>query len=136
MTRGLPEPIRQSRRRRCGECGCGVDVADPCARCPRGRWLPVFCAPPAAGGGGAGTELKGLLGRLGIEATGNCQCNVRAAEMDARGVEWCAENVEVITGWLREEAAARGWPFFAPGARVLVRRAIALARRRAQPAQG
>ena len=50
--------------------------------------------------------------------------------MDERGVAWCEANLEEITGWLREEATKRGLPFLDAAGRVLVRRAIANARRK------
>lgn len=136
MTRALPSPIIQSRRRRCAGCACEVDFSSPCARCPRGHWRPVFCDAPLPPSAGPGTELKRLLSRLGIQAAGNCQCNARAAEMDRRGPDWCEQNIEEVVAWLGEEAGARRLPFVAPAARFLIRRAIAQARRNAQPAQG
>jgi hypothetical protein len=49
--------------------------------------------------------------------------------MDARGVAWCADNVETIVGWLREESQRRKLPFIAPAARLLVKAAIKNARK-------
>ena len=86
-------------------------------------------APKPAGAGGAGTELKKLLGRIGIRSSPSCGCNARAREMDARGVAWCADNVETIVGWLREESQRRKLPFIAPAARLLVKAAIKNARK-------
>lgn len=94
---------------------------------PRAR---VFAAA------GPGTELKALLKYIGIVATPNCSCNARAAEMDRREAEtpgWCAENIETILDWLKEQADARGLPFIRMGAKVLVRRAISNARKKAAP---
>jgi hypothetical protein len=51
--------------------------------------------------------------------------------MDRQGVEWCEGNLETIVGWLREQAEARGLPFFDLAGRLLVRRAIQNARRNA-----
>lgn len=79
---------------------------------------------------GPGTELKKLLAAwLGIEATPGCSCNLRAAEMDRNGCDWCEDNIEVIVGWLSEEATKRRLPFVDAAGRLLVRRAIANARR-------
>lgn len=53
--------------------------------------------------------------------------------MDQREREepgWCAANLETIVGWLREEAEKRKLPFIDAAARLLVRRAIANARRK------
>ena len=55
--------------------------------------------------------------------------NRRAAEMDARGVEWCEQNIEVIVGWLREEAGKRGLPFVDMAGTALVKLAIRKAKK-------
>lgn len=92
--------------------------------------------PRAREPSGPGTELKVLLKYIGIVATPNCSCNARAAEMDRREAEtpgWCAENIETILDWLKEQADARGLPFIRMGAKVLVRRAISNARKKAAP---
>jgi predicted Fe-S protein YdhL (DUF1289 family) len=49
--------------------------------------------------------------------------------MDAHGCDWCEANSDEIVGWLRESAAERGLPFLDVAARLLVRRAIANARK-------
>jgi hypothetical protein len=90
--------------------------------------LPETPAPPTYG---PGTELKKLLAKVGITATPDCACNARAAEMDRQGVEWCEAKLDTIVGWLREQAEARGLPFLDVAGRLLVRRAIANARRNA-----
>jgi hypothetical protein len=79
--------------------------------------------------GGAGTELKKLLGRIGIRSKPSCSCNARAREMDAKGVLWCDNNLETVVGWLREESKRRRVPFVPVAGRLLIRRAIANARR-------
>jgi hypothetical protein len=95
-----------------------------------GTWRPDV-DPPAAVANGPGTELKKILALVGIVATDSCPCNSRAAEMDSQGVQWCEDNIDTIVGWLREEAAARGLPFFDIAGRLLVRRAIQNARKAA-----
>jgi hypothetical protein len=70
-----------------------------------------------------------LLSRIGITATPNCSCNARARIMDAKGIEWCERNVDTIVGWLREEAEKRRLPFVDLAGRLLVKRAIANAKR-------
>lgn len=81
----------------------------------------------------AGAALSQLLGRLGITADDNCPCRKRAAEMDARGCDWCADNLDAIVGWLRDEAARRGLPFVDAAGRAVVRLAIRNARRQSAP---
>ena len=91
--------------------------------------------PPAPIGHGPGTELKALLGLLGIHAAPDCQCNARAEEMDRNGPAWCRANLATITGWLREESQRRGLPFVAAGARLLVGHAIRRAEKKARHQQ-
>ncbi len=78
----------------------------------------------------AGTELKKLLKKwLNITATLTCSCNARAQVMDANGCDWCAQNVDIIVGWLREEAHKRNLPFIDAAGKILIKRAISNARR-------
>lgn len=77
---------------------------------------------------GPGTFLVRLLAKLGIHASPTCPCKARARLMNQRGSDWCAENLDTIVGWLREEAARRKLPFVDLAGKLLVRRAIALSR--------
>jgi hypothetical protein len=79
---------------------------------------------------GPGTELKQLLKRFFIQAHGDCKCNQRTLLMNEQGTDWCDENIDVIVGWLREEASHRNLPFIDAAGRLLVRRAISNARRK------
>lgn len=79
---------------------------------------------------GPGTELKALLKIVGIEASPGCSCNARANFMNLQGCDWCEQNIDEITTWLREEANSRGLPFFQYGASLIVKRAIKLARKK------
>jgi hypothetical protein len=80
---------------------------------------------------GPGTELKKLLAGwpFRIMAKPNCSCNARARTMDERGCDWCSANEGTIIGWLREEAAKRRILFIEFAARMVVRKAIANARK-------
>lgn len=121
-------------------CGLGLHGGSPskgvCAGCmSRGENNAEFSAaqkaklPSPSPQAGPGTELKKLLKRLGITASPTCSCNRRAADMDARGVEWCEQNIETIVGWLREEAGKRGLPFVDIAGTALVKLAIRKAKR-------
>ena len=77
----------------------------------------------------AGSELKALLSSIGITSSPTCSCNSRANEMDRNGCDWCEQNIDLIVGWLREEATIRGLPFIDIAAKILVKRAINNARR-------
>ncbi len=100
---------------KCPICGLGPVMV------PVG--LPVYCACQNKAAG-PGTELKKLLYSVGIVAEKGCSCDGHAAEMNRQGVEWCAENIATIVGWMREEATKRGLPFIEVAARWMVRKAI------------
>jgi hypothetical protein len=70
---------------------------------------------------------------LYIKTTQGCSCNQHAAVMDAWGCDKCEERIDEIVGWLRDEAAKRKLPFLDAAGRLVVRRAIAKARRNSEP---
>lgn len=92
-------------------------------------------AAPESEQQGAGTELKKLLSKIGIVAKPGCSCNRRAKSMNENGIEWCEQNVATIVSWLREEATRRKLPFVDAAGTLLVRRAIANAKRKAAAAR-
>jgi len=75
---------------------------------------------------GAGQQLKKQLKRLGFEATEGCSCNLKAAEMDAKGPQWCRDNIEELLDWLKKEADARnrGFLFIRPVVKRVLLHAI------------
>lgn len=85
--------------------------------------------PPSAPAGGAGTELKALLAKVGIKASPTCSCNTRAKIMDDNGIEWCEQNVETICDWLAEESAKRKLPFVRMAGKALIHLAIRRAKK-------
>jgi hypothetical protein len=119
---------------RCRERGYTLEEVRPCIVSEDGDMVTVdelHAAYPRKRDG-AGARLKRLLSRFGIRAQPGCKCNKRAAEMDARGPDWCEENLVAIVGWLREEHARQKvmLPFSSIAAEALVRYAIRRARRR------
>jgi hypothetical protein len=127
---------------------CTFNAESICTACERPTRFPngkraccgyPGCVPSAISGGtelhlpviGPGAELKTLLATVGITASPTCSCNARAAEMNARGVDWCEANIDTIVGWLREEATKRRLPFLDAAGRLLVKRAIRNARKAA-----
>jgi hypothetical protein len=82
---------------------------------------------------GPGTELSKLLKRFGISPTPTCSCRAKAAQMDAWGCDECSkpERIDEVVAVMRAEAQARGLPFLDAVGRMLVRRAIKLARKNA-----
>jgi O-methyltransferase len=84
----------------------------------------------AAAGAGAGTELSKLLHPFGIQPSADCSCRRHAETMDRNGVDWCENHFDEIMGWLRTEAAGRGYPFITPLAAKVLRIAIARARKK------
>jgi hypothetical protein len=116
----------------CIHCGHKPERLPFFRNCPTlldGKHPGEFLPKPKPEGIGPGSELKTMLGRIGISSTPDCQCNARAIHMDQMGCDWCESNIAAITGWLREEATKRGLPFVDMAARLLVRRAIANARK-------
>jgi len=89
-------------------------------------------APPTHG---PGTELSKLLKRLGISPTPTCACRAMQQKMDAWGCDECEqpERIDEVVAVMRAEAEARGLPFLDMAGRMLVRRAIANARKAAPP---
>jgi hypothetical protein len=126
---------RSPGRLECVHCGRVVLTSSRTA----GMICPVNAGPirvPVPRPRGPGTEMKALLAGwpLYITASENCPCNRHAAQMDAWGVDGCAARQDRIVGWLRAEASKRGLPFVDAAGRMLVRRAISRARKKA--AQG
>lgn len=82
---------------------------------------------------GPGTELSKLLKRFGISPTPTCACRAKAAEMDSWGCDEASnpERIAEVVAVMQAEAEARGLPFLDVAGRLLVRRAIANARRNA-----
>lgn len=78
---------------------------------------------------GPGTILSKMLSKIGINSTPNCSCRRRAMEMNNRGPDWCAENIDTIVGWLREESEKRKLPFVDFAGKILIQRAIKLSRK-------
>ena len=79
-----------------------------------------------------GTMLAGLIEWFGFRAGTTCRCEERKSELDRRGATWSEEHLDTIVGWLREAHAEQKIliPFIEPAARMLVQRAITLARHR------
>lgn len=125
---------------RCLERGYLLEKVMPCVVARDGdnwtidvtHWAYPHPRPPgkSVGGGGAGTELKVLLEKIGIKAKPNCSCNTKARVMDERGIEWCEQNKQVIVAWLEQEAKKRRLPFLRAGGMLLVARAIAIAKKK------
>ena len=71
--------------------------------------------------------------KFGINPTPTCQCRAKAEQMDLWGCDEASkpERIEEVVKVMREEATARGLPFLDAVGRMLVRRAIANARRNA-----
>ncbi len=78
---------------------------------------------------GPGTQLHKILGLFGFAFSKQCKCRARMIQMNKWGCDGCEEHMDEICGWLREEAAARRLPYLDVAGRLLVRRAIANARR-------
>lgn len=56
---------------------------------------------------GVGQQIKKALKALGLESSTTCSCNAKAAEWDAKGPDWCEENIPEILAYLKEQYVAR-----------------------------
>lgn len=115
----------EPRRWRCERCGRVVASASGTiwATCGAGAVVP------GVAGCGVGCQLAGLLRWWGIVTEEECGCRSYAAQMDAWGPDGCAGRRKEIVWHLSDQAAARGMRFSRLAARVLLWRAISLARR-------
>lgn len=77
---------------------------------------------------GVGCQLTRILKRWGIVAQEECGCRGYAAQCDSWGPDGCTAREGEILTHLGEQAAARGLPFSRLAARLLLWRAITLAR--------
>ena len=128
------------RNGQCAQCGDPMRSSKTHRNCRLFYVRPRHAVPTVgvnttstAAAGGPGAELSKLLKRFGIEPTPTCTCRAKAAQMDAWGPDECSkpERIEEVVAVMREEAKARGLPFLDAVGRLLVRRAIANARRAA-----
>lgn len=74
-----------------------------------------------------GTHLESILHLVGLKPCPDCHDH--AETMNQWGQDGCERNLEIIVGWLEESAKNQGVFFWKPGARWLVRLAIAMAKR-------
>lgn len=58
---------------------------------------------------GPGSELKGLLSRLGLKTDKSCECDQYADQMDRWGVEGCRQRRAEIVEHLRQQRDKAGW---------------------------
>lgn len=79
--------------------------------------------------GGPGTELHNILASCGIKEDLNCECRSRRRKMNKWGPDKCREELSTIVDWMELEAKRRNMVFNRLLARLIVRRAIARARR-------
>ena len=133
---------RASFEARCRERGYDLATAWSCVVEEDGDFITVdethpayprsSTAPPPPfqrPSGGAGTELKALLAKIGIVASPGCSCNKRADVMNRNGIHWCEQNVETICDWLQEEATKRKLPFVRLAGKALIHLAIRRAKK-------
>lgn len=76
-----------------------------------------------------GTVLSKMIKSVGIQMSDSCACKRHALEMNAKGNDWCEQNIDTIVGWLREEAKRRSLPFMDTLGKLLVGRAIKKSRK-------
>lgn len=76
-----------------------------------------------------GTLLAKMIKSVGIVINDSCSCRRHALEMNAKGNDWCQENIDTIVGWLRQEAKNRNLPFIDAIGKLMVSRAIKKSRK-------
>ena len=76
-----------------------------------------------------GTVLSKMIKSVGIQMTDSCACRRHALEMNAKGNDWCEQNIDTVVGWLRQEAKNRGLPFIDALGKLIVNRAIKKSRK-------
>ncbi len=107
-------------------------IVAPIVPAPKPNVIPAPNPPPATledFPNGPGTILSKMLSKIGIKSTPNCSCRRRAMEMNNKGPDWCAENIDTIVGWLREESEKRKLPFVDFAGKLLIQRAIKISRK-------
>lgn len=80
---------------------------------------------PGIPGYGPGTELKRLIASLGINPSPSCDCNAKARQMDAWGVEGCKKNRDQIVQGIRDNSPRWGWMDKVKAAALAVTKGIA-----------
>jgi len=131
--------LEEAKKDRCPDTNTTVENSRPQVEVAAStvRKAPVKAERPEVGEG-VGTEISLMLSRpawsmMGIRVTESCKCKFRAAELNAKGIEWCEKNVDTIVQWLREEHRNQGIkvPFVDEVAYDLVNEAIRRAKRKA-----
>jgi len=82
--------------------GATILARDPVTR-------PVEPITPWPKGYGPGTELKSILGSIGINPGPTCDCNRKMREMDDWGITGCEEHLDEIVEHIKKKAEAWGW---------------------------
>jgi hypothetical protein len=97
--------------------------------------VPAIIPTAVAPRDGPGTELAKLLAGwpFYLTSTPDCPCREHAEQMNAWGPDECERQLPRIVAWLRDQASRRGLPFSDLAARLLIRRAIAKARKPRHP---
>ena len=73
---------------------------------------------------GPGSILASMFSAIGIKSSPTCSCRRHALEMNARGIEWCEENLNTICSWLQEECKKRNIPYVDAVAKMVVKKAV------------
>lgn len=87
---------------------------------------------------GVGTNLKRLISKLlGQEASESCNCEKLCKQMNEWGPQGCLDNMKEILDHLTREAKARKlWWFNRKAARLVVKQAIRIERKRLKHVSG
>jgi hypothetical protein len=101
-----PTPRAGARFVRCRKCGTTAWT-----RAPNEDTITVGgCGGRGKAIDGPGSELKALLQSLRVDTSASCQCEARAAQMNAWGPGVCRVRREEIVAWLKKSYAKTSWP--------------------------
>lgn len=76
-----------------------------------------------------GTVLSKMIKSIGFSMTDSCSCKRHALQMNEKGNDWCEQNIDIIVGWLKEEAKKRNLPFIDAIGKLMVNRSIKKSRK-------
>lgn len=125
----VTKPMMGQYIHKCKNCSRAIvndSVTPPSGTCQQP--IAIKPVPP-----GVGSQIKSILGRMGIKASKGCGCNRKAQEIDRKGLSWAKKNKGKIVSMLQEEAAKRSLPFSRTAATGLVNLAIWTAPRTGNP---
>jgi len=91
---------------------------------PQTRLQSLYPKTLEADPNGPGTILTNMIKTLGIKSSSSCSCRRHALKMNAKGADWCKDNLGEICAWIKEESKKRKIPYVETVVKIMVNRAI------------